>query len=1204
MGQETIEGLHRWSIIFGVVGSCGFLLLVVLFIRFQYGRRCLKWLKKRLFKGRKDILKVRALLLASVLLVPSIFGLAAQAETLLLEREPEEESSLGETDGRVFVAVEGDSVSPDVYRDTAVAEITFQEKNFDEKGISLTVGDETGRETRITFESDGWKGLAGLGEGILEIVPYEKASEVSENQGEKNKCWFLDSEEGASEHTKERTVKMRLRFPAEGRFEIREASCRDLAGNVSGLAAPVSVIIDRTPPKLQIALPKEDLVHEGYYSHPVTVWLYLREHNFRPETAEGLPKIFLETQKGETAGTGRNPAGMVTEQAWEQAAEKGEDWYKLPIRITEDGNYRIEVSYEDPAGWPLSPESVTGQRFTVDTTAPEFGTITAMGESWNRFWEHVTFGRYSSGEEVVILEGGDSVSPVEPLCYFCAAGELTEHELEGLAKENWKEGNRLVLVPDSRTVVYLKVTNYAGLSSYFNSSGLVVENKGPVITLSPSGEVWTGSGIYRGDVELMVSLEEPEETGVFSGLRQASYMLEAEKDGKRELLEQELLLEQPGTVKQQEGGLKNWKDSVFLSAEEYDGTVLWFTVSAEDMAGNQSEESLRLSIDRTAPGLQVIYGSEKPENGHYYSQEREVQLIIEEANFSEEQVWIAVTNTDRVLPEISPWSHEGNIHSCRIVFSEDGDYTFLVRCEDLAGHTSEIREKDFTIDRTPPRIWAEFSEEGRAGSSSYYNAARTARITVEEHNFSPEHADSQIEALLDTGESRSWKVEKFESLGDVHTASLTFPEDGDYRLLFTCSDLAGNKDRDDVEEAFSIDRTPPELEILGLEKESANRGDVGAEIRFTDKRLVPERVAVEVFRVDQGGGEAACQYQEIQETDGTMGMRLLPESFPKTEETDGLYLLRAEGTDRAGNRTERELTFSVNRYGSVYAAAKETADWLGTGEYPYLSQEREVVIWEYNADPVEDFQVSLGRNGVVFRLLEGKNFQRKALSLGAASGGWQVYEYRIKKEVFEQEGDYEILLYSVDKAGNRMGNESTRNKERKKIFAFSVDKTGPSAILSGAKDRGRYQANVLEVFLDVHDNMRLQKVEVRTKDEKNCYEGESLERIFSEEGLKVKLSEADDWQTLAIYAEDAAGNRLELGNGRGTGASGCLEWEFLITSDWWIQLCSSPLRLLLFLIPPAGCLAGAAIIMARRRRKKKRKEEAPDHGQTNSFMVE
>ena len=42
------------------------------------------------------------------------------------------------------------------------------------------------------------------------------------------------------------------------------------------------------------------------------------------------------------------------------------------------------------------------------------------------------------------------------------------------------------------------------------------------------------------------------------------------------------------------------------------------------------------------------------------------------------------------------------------------------------------------------------------------------------------------------------------------------------------------------------------------------------------------------------------------------------EDFSYTPETDDLYTLRATASDLAGNQSETSVTFSVNRFGSVY----------------------------------------------------------------------------------------------------------------------------------------------------------------------------------------------------------------------------------------------------------------------------------------------
>ena len=499
MEQETIRIFHNWSKILEAAWIFGLIILIILFRRFQYGKICMKAVKERKRKQvgekaekkgrgpkRKRYKSIMAVCLAVSIPVP-VVSFAGQGAATYLQTEKNGGETVPTGKGRIAVEVDGDSIRPNVYRDTAVAEITFFEKNFDCESIMIKIGDETGRETKLTFEGGVWKGETGLGEGVLEVVPYIR----EDDNGESRKYWILDSEEGTQEHTENRTVKMRFRFPKEGNFTISEVTGRDLAGNISSLSEPVFVAVDRSPPEFQITLPEEELSHAGYYSHPITVWLFLKEHNFHPEEKDSLPEVTLET------GDGNAVPVEETENLWKMAPEKGKDWYKFPLNVGEEANYRIQVSYEDPAGWPLTEKSEKEKVFTVDMTEPEFGTVTAMGESWNMLMEQITFGKYSSKEELVVLEGRDSISPVEPLQYFCSEREMTKAELEALPEKSWQTGNSLLLVPDTKAAVYLKVTNYAGLSNYFSSSGFIVENKGPVITLEPKGNSFPGRSEER-----------------------------------------------------------------------------------------------------------------------------------------------------------------------------------------------------------------------------------------------------------------------------------------------------------------------------------------------------------------------------------------------------------------------------------------------------------------------------------------------------------------------------------------------------------------------------------------------------------------------------------------------------------------------------------------------------------------------------------
>ncbi len=1179
-GQQKILEYHRWSWILGTVFLCGMIMSVVLFRRLSIRKI---WKEtKRWTKRRGGTRKRAAFLTTAGLLTSGIFGNG----TLIQAQETEAPTP------EITVSVIGAAGQNNCYQDTAEAVITFHERNFDPGQVSVTVQDETGRETQITYDTGRkqWSGLDGLGAGVLAAEPYE-------TEGEEER-WFYDSEEGRTEHTQDREVEMRLRFQAERKYEIRRIACGDLAGNQTVLENAAAVAVDRTNPEFVMVFPEEDesVGHEGYYSRPVTVWIYLREHNFDPEEEAGWPQITVyEEPRSEKAS-------YTMGSCWTKAPEKGTDWYKASFFFAGDALYHVEASYQDPSGRNLTEESEKEKSFTVDTTPPEYGSITAMGQTWTEFMEYVTFGLFSNEKELILLEGRDSISPIEPLQYLCAEEGLSKEYLEQTDDAVWKTGNSFLLMPDSRNVVYLKVTNYAGLSEYYSSDGMLVENKSPRLALDIQNKEEPENGIYRRAVKVGISAEEPAEGGIYSGLKRITYRLEGKSpEEEDQLLEGVLMEETAGNSPAR----REWQGELEILPEEYDGRKVHLTVQAEDFAGNRSEESLWTAVDTSVPEISIQYNDVQPANEIYYNQIRTALVSIRERNFSAERVQFQIYNTEGPMPAVSEWSHDGDLHRCRMEFAEDGDYTVLLGCEDMAGNAAWGEAETFTIDRTPPEVFVTF-EDAEPGKGKLWKSPRKAEITVVEHNFYREGVRGGVTASL--AESRSMTgISEFVHNGDVHTAVCMFDQDGEYLFQVSCTDLAANEcgEENQISEEFTIDRTFPEIMITGVEDASANRGTVAPAVTVRDIHLLQESVSVEIWREEgkQAAGERRRAAAEKKEEETASGeRRFVFEDFSYDAENDGLYSIQVSCEDGAGNRAEKQIWFSVNRFGSVYVADEETAAWLypASGAYPYLKEEKSVTVWEYNVDPVVSHQVILSRDGEGRSLLEKEDYTRcekeesrvvKENPFGKELGGqWQVYKYTIAKENFEAEGNYEVVLYSEDMAGNQMGNVLMKRKGGAGSIAFAVDKTGPDAVLSGAEDGGRYKTDELRLFLSIWDNMALKQVEIQNGAEKKIYSENGLRDELRKNGgiLAICLKEDDDWQYLSITAEDEAGNRMETSK-EGGGKEERIEWKLLVTSDPWIQLWRSPVQIVGYLAGTGTSAVFMAYFFRRRRRRLEKK---------------
>ena len=85
-----------------------------------------------------------------------------------------------------------------------------------------------------------------------------------------------------------------------------------------------------------------------------------------------------------------------------------------------------------------------------------------------------------------------------------------------------------------------------------------------------------------------------------------------------------------------------------------------------------------------------------------------------------------------------------------------------------------------------------------------------------------------------------------------------------------------------------------------------------------------------------------------------------------------MYTLTVQVTDRAGNVTKKSITFSVNRFGSVYTLSDNTRKLL---QKHYTKQPQEIEVTEINIDTLQMKEISYGRDGEVVRLQKGKDYE-------------------------------------------------------------------------------------------------------------------------------------------------------------------------------------------------------------------------------------
>lgn len=1016
------------------------------------------------------------------------------------------------------------------------AVITFRERNFDPARVSMDLTVEGVRHT------DTLENLMKA-----DIVDFQGGDAM-------DFAWETDSqsEREMRAYTDDRTDELKVTFKGNASYAIHSVTITDAADNrftaaagnlvcedtaaadlapevfaaPSATAAAMNFVVDKVRPVMAVSYPAdiESATHKAYYFEEMTATFTVNEHNF-DQSVEA--PAFVITAK-DLAG---NTVAENTVQASSWTSRGDERTYTITFRG--NANYTYEATYKDLAGNTLS--APFADAFTVDKSAPETATVQIHDHGiWHQFLSAITFGLFDNQSVLVTMSGQDgndgnignrtepAISPVEPLQYYKSTRMMTWAELENLPASAWTTGDRLTVNPNQQFIIYEKVTNYANLTSYFSSNGMVVDNTKPVPGITITNMSQAQNGIFNEDVVLRIDVEDPTAGDTYSGLEEVWYTVTASGNVSR--AQTVTLLDNTGKRVQ---GNKTFSQMVTIDAETFNSNDVRVQAFARDFSANEAESEItELKIDVTEPGISVSWDLNDPLNGRYYKDTRTATVTVTDRNFDPDQVRFDITNTDGTSASIGGWSSSSNIGvsdeattTCRVSFPADGDYTFTLGCTDLAGNSTEYGQTDeFTIDKTVPEIEVSY-DNNSAANGEYYNEERTATIRIHEHNFNASDVQAAITASLEGQGISAPSVGGFSGSGDVHTATVTYDTDGDYTFDIEYTDMAGNVAEDYTPDSFTVDLTAPEVEIFDIEDKSANNDVVAPGIRYTDTNYDADGVTITLEGANNGLVNVGSVTSSIDN-----GQSIKFNDFAREERMDDLYQLTAKITDLAGNETEETVLFSVNRYGSVYVLDEATAGWLSTdpeSSYTYINQEREIGVQEYNVDDIEEYGIAVNRDGELAQLQEGTDF---TVTRSGSDVQWKVYHYTMNAENFAEEGNYTVTLSSRDMAANSMNNETAKKSDGQLPLQFTVDKTAPTVVVSGVEDGGQYRAAARVMTVDAKDNLALSRVTIRIGEDTQIYEAGELRE--TDGIIRTEIPSANNWQDIEVTAEDAAGNQL------------------------------------------------------------------------------
>lgn len=563
-------------------------------------------------------------------------------------------------------------------------------------------------------------------------------------------------------------------------------------------------------------------------------------------------------------------------------------------------------------------------------------------------------------------------------------------------------------------------------------------------------------------------------------------------------------------------------------------------VDLTDRAGNQSYDYYMFGIDTTAPTINVSYDNNNGDsigaregNHAYYNADRVATITVTERNFDPSRVNVHATSNGGAMPVGLSWSDsqaggngDGSTHVAQIVYSDDADYTFTMDCMDRANWTnsgidygSSLTPENFTVDKTLPVVTVTY-DNNDAANGKYFKANRTATITVQEHNFDVNRMTTQITAMLD-GQGIGVPGVSWSGSGDTHYGTVAFNTDGDYTLNVTeARDAAGNAFAGPNYSAtaaqdFTVDTKIEKPVIRGVENEHAYKDDFAIGFDILDINFDTDTIQLLRTRYDKKDEDVTADFlTHISRTD--KGDVADGNTIEKKQDYDGIYTLNLTVTDKATNTESATVTFSVNRFGSVYVYE------------PYLSSildgyvkkvDQGLVITEYNPDRLlqNSLQIQATRDSAPMKDLRYTVSPSISNTATVGESGWYQYRYSVNADNFAKDGIYAVTITSKDEAGNQPENTNYPDKS----ILFRVDSVAPELVSVTGLEKDTINAIKANVEYKAFDAIALDEVSIYVNNERVDYIN-TFEDLTTYSG-KFSIGEGVR-QNVRIVLRDKAGN--------------------------------------------------------------------------------
>ena len=411
----------------------------------------------------------------------------------------------------------------------------------------------------------------------------------------------------------------------------------------------------------------------------------------------------------------------------------------------------------------------------------------------------------------------------------------------------------LILEPEFRGTVNAYAVDQAGNQSEISTSKeIICESTTPEIVLDLHGtEGWNWDF-----VPVSVEIQDQE---ISSGLQSVKCYVNHEV-----VINEQIDLENAVSL---------WNGEFTVDIVSLNGSGIPIVVETTDYAGNIQMASRLVYIDRSYPQIEISGSYDKMISGEGVIME----IVAADENILENgkiMVWRNPPKQERSLyieqmqEQAVPCQKNESGEGCvwKLVLEEDGVYEVEVTVQDAAGN-QQVLHQTLTVDRTNPII--RFIEQMHGTHIPYFQWNYDVSEMIEEFT------EYQYQMTLN---------------GRMYTSGTYVEEEGEKLLSVEVIDAAGN--RSTANAVFYIDHTPPEIQAYqlkdgGIYEESA---ELNLEV-----------------------GEPGAYLEGVFINSEKINLTEDSQIFSQTLEEPGEYIVRARAKDLAGNKSELELKFRIEK---------------------------------------------------------------------------------------------------------------------------------------------------------------------------------------------------------------------------------------------------------------------------------------------------